>query len=77
MTQTQTTPEKLSIPRSELLKDSQLKWYKTVAGSPDAGFETQGNVTLVLVVLLPYTLSSIMRLSFNHGILLVIRLYVP
>ena len=44
MTQTQTTPEKLSIPRSELLKDSQLKWYKTVGGTPDAGFETQGNV---------------------------------
>ena len=42
----QTVSEKLSIPRSELLKDSQLKWYKTMAGTPDAGFEIQGNVYL-------------------------------
>ncbi len=40
----QTISEHLNIPRAELLKDTQLKWYKTIDGTPEAGFETQGNV---------------------------------
>ncbi len=37
----------LNIPRSELLKDAQIPWFKTIVGTPAAQFETQGNVYLV------------------------------
>lgn len=38
----QTVPSRLNVPRRELIGMSQLKWYKTIAGTPDAQFETQG-----------------------------------
>ncbi len=34
----------LDVPRSELLKDSQIPWFKTIAGTPAAQFEIQGNL---------------------------------
>ncbi len=34
----------LHIPRKELLKDAQLPWFKTIAGTPDTQFEVQGNL---------------------------------
>ncbi len=37
----------LNIPKKELLGDAQLPWFKTIAGTPDAQFEIQGNVYLV------------------------------
>ena len=46
MVPTQSVPERISVPRSELVKDSQLTWYKTIAGTPDAQFEVQGNIYL-------------------------------
>jgi len=33
----------LTLGRKELVDDSPLKWYKTIAGSPDDLFEVQGN----------------------------------
>ncbi len=38
-----TTDSRLHVPRRELLGDSQLPWFKTIAGTPDAQFEIQGN----------------------------------
>lgn len=32
------------VPRKELLRDTQLPWFKTIAGTPDAQFEIQGNL---------------------------------
>ncbi len=46
ITSTQTVPIKLHVPRSELVKDSQLNWFKTIAGNPDTQFEIQGNIYL-------------------------------
>lgn len=39
---TQTVPVHVNVPRSELLGDSTLKWYKSIAGTPASGFENQG-----------------------------------
>lgn len=39
-----TTDTVLTVSRKELVGDSQLKWYKTVAGTPAAQFEIQGNL---------------------------------
>lgn len=39
-----TTDTILDIPRSELLNDSLIKWYKTIVGTPAAEFEIQGNL---------------------------------
>ncbi len=46
MTSTQTTPVHLNVPRAELVKDSQLNWFKTIPGNPDTQFEIQGNLYL-------------------------------
>ncbi len=35
------------VTRNELLSNGPLKWYKTIVGSPDALFETQGNIYCV------------------------------
>lgn len=43
-TATQSVPTHVNVPRSELLGDSTLKWYKTIAGTPAVGFEVQGNL---------------------------------
>jgi hypothetical protein len=40
----QTTPVSVQVPRSELIGDSTLKWYKTIVGTPAVGFEIQGNL---------------------------------
>lgn len=32
------------VPRKELLRDVQLPWFKTIAGTPDSQFEVQGNL---------------------------------
>ncbi len=40
----QTVPVWLSVPRRELVSNGVLKWYKTIAGTPDVQFETQGNL---------------------------------
>ncbi len=40
----QTVPSWLSVPRRELVANGILKWYKTIAGTPADQFETQGNV---------------------------------
>jgi len=37
----------LHVPRSELLRDTQIQWYKTIAGTPAVQFETQGNFYVV------------------------------
>lgn len=34
----------MDIPRKELVNDAQLSWFKTIAGTPDAQFEIQGNL---------------------------------
>ncbi len=34
----------LTIPRSELIKEAQLPWFKTIVGTPSAQFEIQGNL---------------------------------
>lgn len=34
----------LDIPRSELLKDSQIPWFKTIPGTPATSFEIQGTI---------------------------------
>ncbi len=34
----------LNVPRSELINDAQITWFKTIAGTPAAQFETQGNL---------------------------------
>lgn len=39
-----TTDTVLRVSRKELLGDNQLKWYKTIAGTPAQQFETQGNI---------------------------------
>ncbi len=36
--------KELNLGRQELLSNGPLKWYKTVVGTPDALFETQGNL---------------------------------
>lgn len=41
---TKTMDTVLDIPRSELLQDAQLPWFKTIAGTPTAQFEIQGNI---------------------------------
>jgi len=45
-----TTDTILNIPRRELLGDSQIKWFKTIPGSPATQFEIQGNVYVVVPV---------------------------
>lgn len=45
-----TTDTILNIPRKELLGDSQIKWFKTIPGSPASQFEIQGNVYVVVPV---------------------------
>jgi len=32
------------VGRADLIKDGQITWYKTKAGTPDAQFEIQGNL---------------------------------
>ncbi len=44
MSNGQTVPSWLSIPRRELVANGILKWYKTIAGTPADQFETQGNL---------------------------------
>jgi len=39
-----TTDTILEVGRKELLGDNQIKWYKTIVGTPSAQFETQGNI---------------------------------
>jgi len=34
----------LHVPRSELLPDSQIMWFKTIPGTPASQFEIQGNI---------------------------------
>ncbi len=36
----------LRVPRSELVQDAQISWFKTIVGTPAAQFETQGNLYL-------------------------------
>ncbi len=40
----QSIPASFSVSRSELLKDSQIPWFKTIQGTPASGFEIQGNI---------------------------------
>lgn len=40
----QTVPSRLQIPRKFLVGQSQLKWFKTQLGTPEAGFEVQGTI---------------------------------
>ncbi len=42
--QVKTMDTVLNVPRKELLKNAQLPWFKTIAGTPDAQFEIQGNL---------------------------------
>lgn len=37
----------LHVPRSELLPDAQIPWFKTIPGTPATQFEIQGNVYVV------------------------------
>jgi len=34
----------MSVPRMELVRDSQLSWFKTIPGTPATQFEIQGNL---------------------------------
>jgi len=40
-TATQSVPTHVNVPRSELLGDSTLKWYKTIAGTPAVGLKSK------------------------------------
>lgn len=33
----------MTVPYADLVGDAQVKWFKTIAGTPDAQFEIQGN----------------------------------
>ncbi len=44
MSNGQTVPSWMSVPRRELVANGVLKWYKTIAGTPAEQFETQGNI---------------------------------
>ncbi len=46
-TKTSTVFQYFKVGRNELLANAPLKWYKTVVGTPDALFETQGNLYCV------------------------------
>lgn len=58
-----TVPRKLRIPRKELLKNSQILWFKTILGTPDEQFETQGYIYLWATI----------NGSFSNGINLMIK----
>jgi len=42
LSQGSTVPRRITLPRRELVGDGIVMWYKTIAGTPDAQFETQG-----------------------------------
>ena len=42
-----TVPQDLMVSRKELVDDSPLKWFKTIAGSPADQFENQAQIYLV------------------------------
>lgn len=42
--QSKTIETNMTLNRQDLLKHVQLPWFKTIAGSPDAQFEIQGNL---------------------------------
>ncbi len=37
----------MDVSRAELLRDAQLPWFKTIAGTPAVQFETQGNLYII------------------------------
>ncbi len=39
-----TTDTVMTVSRKELVEDGQLKWYKTIPGTPAVQFEVQGNI---------------------------------
>ncbi len=44
----QTVPARLVVPRKFLVGQSQLKWFKTQVGTPEAGFEVQGSIYMAM-----------------------------
>ncbi len=40
----------MTLGRKELVSDAQIPWFKTIAGTPDAQFEIQGNFYLFVAV---------------------------
>lgn len=62
-----TVPRKLMIPRRELVSNGIIKWYKTIVGTEDDGFETQGNIFLWATINTSFTIgiNFLVRYTFE------------
>jgi len=58
-----TTDTVLRVPKSQLLTDAQIPWFKTIPGTPDTQFEIQGTLYSIATIVMNYVVDWTMEVQ--------------